>query len=262
MQPHSRPYAISIAGFDPSAGAGILADIKTMEACHVYGLGVCTAITYQHDERFAGVTWIPEAEMIRQTDILLERFRPAYIKIGLIENLDTLLRLLIHIRSRLPEVRFIWDPILKASAGFSFHSKPDQTLLEKVCTEIYLLTPNLPEALELGETESAELNARTLSRYTNVFLKGGHRKDRAGEDILMLKQGKQIHFGGRTQPVFPKHGSGCILSSAISSFLAKGAELEKACLLAKEYTLEVLDSNESLLGYHNPLAHAVHSSVS
>ncbi|HXC06124.1 MAG TPA: hydroxymethylpyrimidine/phosphomethylpyrimidine kinase [Bacteroidia bacterium] len=252
MSNGSRPYVLSIAGFDPSAGAGVLADIKTMEACHVYGFGVCTSITFQHDQTFKGLHWLPEAEITQQIDVLLERFRPSFIKIGLIENLHLLLKLIKHIRTTIPEAHFIWDPILRASAGYSFHSSPDIMLLQQVCEEVFLLTPNLPEALELGETESAELNAAWLSNYCNVFLKGGHRNDRVGEDTLFLKQGKRISYGGRTQPVFPKHGSGCILSSAICSFLAKGAELQKACLLAKEYTLEVLDSNESLLGFHTP----------
>ncbi|MFI5149399.1 MAG: hydroxymethylpyrimidine/phosphomethylpyrimidine kinase [Bacteroidia bacterium] len=257
MNKPSRPFALSIAGFDPSGGAGILADIKTMESCHVYGLGVCSAITFQNDEQFLGVEWISEKTIIQQADVLLDRFQPMYVKIGLVENMHILLRLLRHIRTRIPGVRFIWDPILRASAGYTFHTVQEQQLLMEVCREVYLLTPNLPEALELGETESAELNARKLSELCNVFLKGGHRKDRAGEDILMLREGKHLNYGGRTQPVMPKHGSGCILSSAITAFLAKGADLPKACLLAKEYTLEVLDSNETLLGFHNPSPHPV-----
>ncbi|HXC06562.1 MAG TPA: hydroxymethylpyrimidine/phosphomethylpyrimidine kinase [Bacteroidia bacterium] len=259
MQHHSRSFVLTLAGFDPSAGAGVLGDIKTMEACHVYGLGVCTAITFQHDEAFLGVNWVPVGDILKQTDVLLNRFKPAFAKIGLIENLTVLNQLVKHLKLKLPEIKIIWDPILKASAGFSFHSNPDKAILEEVCKDLFLITPNLPEALELGETESAELNAKTLSRLCNVFLKGGHRKDRAGEDILLLTAGKQITFGGRTQPVFPKHGSGCILSSAITSFLAKGADLQKACLLAKEYTLEVLDSNESLLGYHTPVVQPLNS---
>ncbi|HEV7229950.1 MAG TPA: hydroxymethylpyrimidine/phosphomethylpyrimidine kinase [Bacteroidia bacterium] len=248
---YARPHALSIAGFDPSAGAGILADIKTFEAMRVYGLGVCTAITYQNEASFAGLTWISLNDIIRQIDVLMDKYDFRQLKIGLIQSLDVLHDLLMHLRAKRPGLFIIWDPILKASAGFDFHSKPDAAKLEQVCKQIDLITPNLPEALALGSAESAELNAASLSAFCNVFLKGGHHPDKAGDDFLFLKNGKRISFKSAGNKIFPKHGSGCILSSAIAARLAKGADLEKACLLAKEYTLEVLESNESLLGYHS-----------
>ncbi len=250
MPPFSRPYVLSMAGFDPSAGAGLLADIKTFEANHAYGLGVCTAITFQTDESFDGVQWIGTEAIIKQCDLLLKKYKPQYIKIGLIENMTVMLNLIRHIRHQSETVRFIWDPILKASAGFEFHTKVDQMLLKEICEELYLITPNIPEAVELGESGAAEMNAAELSKYCHVFLKGGHRADKTGEDLLYVKNGKRITFGGRPKSLFQKHGSGCVLSSAIAARLAKGADLEKACLLAKDYTLSVLESNVSLLGFH------------
>jgi hydroxymethylpyrimidine/phosphomethylpyrimidine kinase len=249
---YARPFALSIAGFDPSAGAGILADIKTFEAMRVYGLGVCTAITYQNESVFEGLSWISFEEMKRQADVLLNKYDFRYVKIGLIQNLDMLHDLVLYLRSKRSGLFITWDPILKASSGFDFHAKPDAEKLERVCRQIDLITPNLPEAFLLGATESAELNAKALSSFCNVFLKGGHHPEKAGDDFLFLKDGKKVSFKSAGNKIFPKHGSGCILSSSITARLAKGADLEKACLLAKEYTLEVLESNESLLGYHNP----------
>ncbi len=246
----NRPSVISIAGFDPSAGAGILADIKTFEANRVYGLGVCSAITYQDDQHFRGVNWLTAEEIMLQVLVLLNRFDVKFVKIGLIESLDSALTVIRKIKKTVPEIQIIWDPILKASAGFEFHSKPGTELLQELCTELFLITPNIPEAVELGESGAAEQNATELSRYCNVFLKGGHHAKKTGEDFLYHKQGKRISFGGRTFDVKPKHGSGCVLSAAITAWLAKGAVLEKACLLAKDYTLRVLESNDSLLGYH------------
>jgi len=247
----NRNYVLSIAGFDPSAGAGILADIKTFEASRVYGLGVCSALTFQNDVEFEGVRWIPYDEILRQIKVILKRFEVQFVKIGLIESPEMLLRLLLEMKALSPSLRFIWDPILKVSAGYDFQTKPNMHLLQTICSELYLITPNIPEAVELGETGAAEQNASLLSQYCHVFLKGGHSEKKKGEDILFLKGGKRISFGGRTYDVKPKHGSGCILSSAIAARLAKGAELDKACLLAKDYTLEVLESNDSLLGYHS-----------
>jgi hydroxymethylpyrimidine/phosphomethylpyrimidine kinase len=245
-----RPYVLSIAGFDPSGGAGILADVKTFEANHAYGLGVCTAITYQDESSFSGLSWISLEEIIRQTDTVLKKYKPDCIKIGLIESLPVLLKLIHHIRKHLPTVRIIWDPILKASAGFDFHSQIDLPVFRDICSELFLITPNIPEAVELGEAGAAEMNAAEISKACNVFLKGGHRADKTGEDLLFLTNGKRITYGGRPKSIYQKHGTGCILSSAIAARLAKGADLEKACLLAKDYTLTVLESNISLLGFH------------
>jgi hydroxymethylpyrimidine/phosphomethylpyrimidine kinase len=249
MSDFSRPYVMSIAGFDPSAGAGILADIKTFEASRAYGLGVCSAITFQNDQEFEGVSWISKEDILHQAAVLLKKYPVTYVKIGLVENADVLLYLIREMHLLSPGLLFIWD--LKASAGFDFLHTPNQARLNEICAELFLITPNIPEAVELGESGAAELNASVLSEYCNVFLKGGHHPHKAGEDFLFLKKGKRISFGGRTFKVQPKHGSGCILSSAIAARLAKGAELEKACLLAKDYILEVLESNDSLLGYHS-----------
>jgi hydroxymethylpyrimidine/phosphomethylpyrimidine kinase len=246
----TRPYVLSIAGFDPSAGAGILADIKTLEANRVYGLGVCSAITFQDDTCFDGLRWINPNELRNQANLLLKRFPVQFVKVGLIEDLNILLSLIRDLKKLSPSLQFIWDPVLKATTGYDFHSKPDQNLVKELCSELFLITPNIPEAVELGESGASEENADSLSKYCHVFLKGGHHAHKAGEDFLYLKNGKRISFGGRTYNVKPKHGSGCILSSAIAAKLAKGADLEKACLLAKDYTLEVLESNDSLLGYH------------
>jgi hydroxymethylpyrimidine/phosphomethylpyrimidine kinase len=131
-----------------------------------------------------------------------------------------------------------------------FHSPTDMDQIKSICSKMYLITPNIPEALAMGTTESAELNAKTLSDSCHVFLKGGHNPERAGDDQLILKGGKTISFKSAGNKISPKHGSGCILSAALAAKLAKGLELDKACLLAKEYTLTVLESNDSLLGFH------------
>ena len=90
----SRPYALSIAGFDPSGGAGLLADCKTLEANGVYGLGVCTALTIQNDVTFERVSWVAPADIRDQIRLLLARFPIDSVKIGLFENLPQLLELI------------------------------------------------------------------------------------------------------------------------------------------------------------------------
>ncbi len=245
-----RPYVLSIAGFDPSGGAGVFADVKTFEANKVYGLGVISANTFQNDKDFSGVDWIPVEKIIEQISILQKRVEFGYIKIGLIENLESLNKIIEHLKSRTPDCRIIWDPILKASAGFEFHKSVDKSMLEKICREIYLITPNVPEALSLATNKSATENAQYISKFCHVFLKGGHAENKIGYDTLFLKEGKQFSFRPKAKGIFPKHGSGCVLSSAITANLAKGEDLHRACLKAKQYSEKYLRSNKTLLGYH------------
>jgi hydroxymethylpyrimidine/phosphomethylpyrimidine kinase len=245
-----RKYVLSIAGFDPSGGAGVLADIKTFESNKVYGLGVISANTFQNDEEFKGVDWVTVDKIIEQIDILKKRFFFEYVKIGLIESLDVLDCIIQQFKIQNSKFKIVWDPILKASAGFEFHKEVDKTLLEKICKELYLITPNVPEALLLGAHNEATESAKQLSQFCNVFLKGGHAEKKVGYDTLFLKEGKQFSFRPKIKNIFPKHGSGCVLSSAITANLAKGEDLHRACLKAKQYTEKLLSSNKTLLGYH------------
>ena len=116
-----KPYVLSIAGFDPSAGAGVLADIKTFESNGVYGFGVASALTWQNDIEFEKVEWIDYYKIIQQISVLLRRFDIQYVKIGLIESLHVLNELTRFLKERIKNPVIIYDPILKASAGFVFH---------------------------------------------------------------------------------------------------------------------------------------------
>jgi hydroxymethylpyrimidine/phosphomethylpyrimidine kinase len=255
--PDQRSYVLSIAGFDPSGGAGVLADVKTFEQCDVYGMGVVSALTFQNDIFFEKVEWLSIDQIIGQIEVLKKRNQFEFIKIGLIENLEVLYHLIKYLKSApssgLTPPRLIWDPILKASAGFEFHPELDQELLENICSELYLVTPNVPEAEQLAVSVHAEKNAEYLSRFCNVFLKGGHNAEKKGQDTLFIKNGKQILFEAKIINTFSKHGSGCVLSSAITASLAKGYGLEEACAEAKEYVTGFLMSNDTLLGYHSDL---------
>ena len=125
----TKPNILSIAGFDPSGGAGILADIKAIESNGGYGLGVLSANTWQNDIAFRKTKWMTLEEIKEQINILLERLPVMHFKIGLIESTDVLLSLVQFIKLHIPEAVIVWDPILKASAGFEFHSSIEQEKL-------------------------------------------------------------------------------------------------------------------------------------
>ncbi len=244
-----RPYALTIAGFDPSAGAGVLADVKTLEASGVYGLAACTALTVQNDVAFERVTWVTLAAIQDQIQCLLKRFPVRLVKIGLIESLPVLLELISWLKAANPAVQLVWDPVLKATAGYEFHPQPDPVLLQAICQELTLLTPNQPEALRLCPAPDAQAAASRLATWCPVLLKGGHAAGAEATDTL-LAHGERHAFAGPRLPHGEKHGSGCVLSAAILAQLALGQALPAACRAGKVYTMHVLASNATLLGYH------------
>ena len=250
--PATRPYALTIAGFDPSAGAGVLADVKTLEANGVYGLAACTALTVQHESVFERVSWVPLPDIQDQVALLLTRYPIKAVKIGLIESLPVLWELLSWLEAQRPALQIIWDPVLKATAGYEFHPHPDPVLLHRICAELALLTPNQPEALRLCPAPTPAAAATQLAHWCPVLLKGGHKSGEQATDVL-LAGGKQHEFASLRLPHGEKHGSGCVLSAAVLAQLALGQPLAAACRLGKAYTTRVLASNDTLLGYHFPL---------
>jgi hydroxymethylpyrimidine/phosphomethylpyrimidine kinase len=245
----ARPYALSIAGFDPSGGAGLLADCKTLESNAVYGLGVCSALTVQNDVEFQRVSWVSPTDILDQAQLLFARFPIGCVKIGLVESLPQLPELLAWLRAQNPYIRIIWDPVLKASAGYEFHGGPSHALVETICSSLTLLTPNRPEMLRLWPAATPEQAALEVSAFCPVLLKGGHDQGPLATDILFL-EGKEHRFAMPRLPHGEKHGSGCVLSAAVLAHLAKGAALVEACRAGKAYTATVLASNPTLLGYH------------
>ncbi|MBI5219103.1 MAG: hydroxymethylpyrimidine/phosphomethylpyrimidine kinase [Bacteroidia bacterium] len=249
MNTKKRPYVLSIAGFDPSGGAGILADIKTYEAHRVTGLGVATCITYQNENKFEQVDWLKAKQIKNQIAVLFDAYKIKYVKIGLIENFKILKQIVTYLHKINPEIKIVWDPIFKASAGFCFHQDITAETIENICKKIYLITPNRDEIQKIYPDKTALEGAKTLSEYCNVYLKGGHDEENKGRDHLFTKSSYQNY---RPKKIIKnsKHGSGCVFSAALTANLAKGFKLHKTCLKSKSYITKFLDSNNSLLGYH------------
>lgn len=239
MKDSKRPYALSIAGLDPTGGAGILADIKTFEQLGVQGFGVATAVTYQTEERYFGQDWIDLEKIIFQIDPLLDRYSIDFVKIGLIKNFEVLYKLIQYLRSK-GNYFIVWDTILSTSSGFDIHSDLEHKF--RVINEMDLITPNVPEAVKLFGTSNAE---KLAYEDVSILLKGGHDNfhDILIEDNIVTEfEGEAIEW--------KKHGTGCILSAAIVGELAKGIALQEACKKAKKYVENRMNSNSSLLAFH------------
>jgi len=245
-----RPYVMSIAGFDPTAGAGVLADIKCFEQHEVYGFGICTALTVQTDSDFLKNEWLSATQIIEQIAPLLSRFKVTAVKIGLIKGIAVLLEVIAYLKQHQPDIIIVMDPVLKASAGYEFHDWEDGfKQLLPVLKQIDLITPNYPEMTALGGKDEAFTTAKAWSSYCPVLLKGGHMENHRGTDFLFVMGG--IHeLKPKVDHVYQKHGSGCVLSASIIASMAHGNDLLAACKIAKRDTEQFLNSNETLLGYH------------
>lgn len=243
-----RPTVLSIAGFDPTGGAGLLADCKTFETIGAQGMSVCTANTIQTDKEFFEVKWVEEGLLFEQISVLLESFSFDFVKIGIVKNWRLLKIIISVLQGENPKVKIILDPVLQSSSGYDFH-KANERLID-LLPKLFLITPNWDEMQKLFPEKNPMEMAKEMSEHCNIFLKGGHNPKALGTDYLFSKN-ERIEFSANNIAVKSKHGSGCVLSSAITAYLALGNSLNESCRLGKEYTFRFLASNETLLGYHS-----------
>jgi len=242
-----RSKILTIAGFDPSGGAGILADIKTIEANKCAAFAVCTANTIQNENEFVAPNWIAEEEVFAQLDILLKEHQFEYVKIGLVPSLQFVKKVIQKLNTNNEQPKLVWDPILSASAGFKFEH--DLSELKEVLKGIYIITPNWNEVKQLSGNENTQEGASELAQFTNVYLKGGHNPDVKGKDYFYFEQ-NVFPFIPKTKVLYEKHGSGCVFSAALTANLAIGFPTIKACLRSKNYMNKFLNSTPTLLGTH------------
>lgn len=249
---YNRPIVLSIAGFDPSGGAGVLADVKTLEQLHCLGMAVITANTNQTENKFFDNNWVALELIKNQSATLLQQYKIDVVKIGIINNLKVLHELVLGLKEINAHLKIIWDTVLAASTGFSFLENIDKALLEKVLPELYLITPNFLEIKTIANIDDANFAQQYLAQFTNVLLKGGHNENNKGTDVLLTKDNvKTIIAPNNNLTFYPKHGTGCILSAAIAAYLALGKPLTEACAQAKMYVATIANSNPNLLAYHN-----------
>jgi hydroxymethylpyrimidine/phosphomethylpyrimidine kinase len=240
-----RPVALSLGGFDPSAGAGVLADVKTFELNKVYGIAVNTCVTIQNDIDFASVRWCSDDEIIESLTLLSDRYDVKAAKLGMHRNIDEVLFHVELLKQLWPKVKIVWDPVMASSSGFDLKMKIEKKILEKVLSKIDLVTPNLPE-LEKLRIE----NGGQLSGSCAYLVKGGHANGKDSEDLLFEKGKLKKVYRSKRIAGGEKHGSGCVLSSAVASGLAKGNSIQVSIVNAKKYINNFLKSNKSLSGYH------------
>ena len=252
--------ALTIAGSDSSGGAGIQADIKTMTMNGVYAMSAITALTAQNT---MGVRAIEEStpEFLKeQLDSVFEDIYPNAVKIGMVSSAE-----LIHvIADRLKYYKaqnVVVDPVMVATSGSSL-MKTDavKTLIDKLLPLATLITPNIPEAEVLSglTIESKEDMVTSANRigdnyHCAILLKGGHSINDAND--LLYSNGKLVWFEGKRIDNPNTHGTGCTLSSAITSNLAKGFTLTESVRRAKDYISGALSAQLDLGQGSGPMMH-------
>ncbi|WP_454047706.1 hydroxymethylpyrimidine/phosphomethylpyrimidine kinase [Chryseobacterium sp. Marseille-Q8038] len=242
-----RPYVISIAGFDPSGGAGLLSDSKTFEQSKVMGLGVCTALTLQTASQCLSLEWRPVKEITEAIQVLMENYPVSAVKIGIVKDAEFLSKIVETVKESNSEVKIVWDPVLKSTSQFTFFDLETLPQLKNTVNKLSLITPNYNEYSVLKEN-----NLLPDTHQCALLIKGGHREDHLGTDVLVENEKETLLLPReKSTAYFPKHGSGCVLSSAIAAELAKGENRETACRNGKSYIEKFLKSNPTLLGTHS-----------
>lgn len=241
---------LSIAGSDPSSGAGIQGDLKTCSALGAYGFSVITAITSQNTLKFFKVQQVSSDMIKNQIDSVLSDFKIDAIKIGMVYSSD----IIKAIYSKLKKIKIpiILDPVFESTTGGLLLQKDAFADFKKLLVPLaHTITPNIPEAEKLAgikirdERSMKQSLVRIRQMGTkNVIIKGGHMKKNIVTDFV-LENSKFYEFSGKKIPV-TTHGSGCGFSAALAVSIAKGNSLRDSVRFAKEFVEESIRKSQKV----------------
>ena len=259
MKPKSK--ILIIAGSDSSGGAGIQADIKTVTALGSYAMTAITAVTSQNTTGVKSIVSIPPKEISNQIIFTSKDIKPDAIKIGMLHSVKVI-KNVIKSLDIIKVKKIVLDPVMVAKGGAKLIDKNAIKLLkEKLIKRVSLITPNVPEAEILTETkiknkEDMIFAANKLIEFgaKNVLIKGGHLSSKLVQDIFVNKSEIKI-FYSRRYKTKNTHGTGCTLSSAITTFLSCGKPIKKSCELGIKYVSSGIRTNPKYGKGHGPINH-------
>lgn len=253
------PLLLTIAGFDPSCGAGIAADLKTFAAHGCYGVAAITSLTVQSTEGVQAVHNTPSAELREQLEVLAKDCDIAAVKIGMLGNRGNAA----VVAEFLDTYKFgniVHDPVMKSSSGAELLDAAGiKFVIAEFLRRASVITPNVPEAeiltgLTIKDVAGMEAAARKIVEMgaRAVIVKGGHM-ERA---VDVLFDGEQItQLGGEKVKSDNNHGTGCTFASAIAALLASGRTLTEAAMLAKAYVTKAIEKGYPVGKGRIPLDH-------
>nr|VFK27469.1 MAG: hydroxymethylpyrimidine/phosphomethylpyrimidine kinase [Candidatus Kentron sp. MB]VFK32037.1 MAG: hydroxymethylpyrimidine/phosphomethylpyrimidine kinase [Candidatus Kentron sp. MB]VFK75671.1 MAG: hydroxymethylpyrimidine/phosphomethylpyrimidine kinase [Candidatus Kentron sp. MB] len=255
---------LTIAGSDSGGGAGVQADLKTISALGCYGMSVITALTAQNTRGVTGIHVVPSVFVAEQLSAVLTDMGADAIKIGMLYSAELIRTIADGLRTY--AIPIVLDPLMAAESGGRLLQRDAlEAMKEYLMPLAKIITPNIPEAeallgRKLASHEDMREGAKRLAKYgsRNVLIKGGHGMGPVSVDFLYLAEEDRVEvLEGERIHTRNNHGTGCTLSSAIASYLAKGHEMEAAVREAKSYIGHALQTGA---GYtigqgHGPVHH-------
>ena len=256
-----KSIVLIIAGSDSSGGAGIQADIKTVTALGSYAMTAITAITAQNTTGVKSIVPIPTKEIFNQITFTIKDIKPDAIKIGMLHSnkvIESVIRSL-----KIANIKnIVLDPVMVAKGGAKLiDDNAIKILKDRLIKRVMLITPNIPEAEILTNTfirskEDMIFAAHKLIEMgaSNVLIKGGHLTSKIVQDIFVSKSDIKI-FNNKRYKTKNTHGTGCTLSSAITTFLSCGKPIKKSCELGINYVNSGIRTNPKYGKGHGPINH-------
>ena len=259
MKPKSK--ILIIAGSDSSGGAGIQADIKTVTALGSYAMTAITAVTSQNTTGVKSIIPITSEEILNQIIFTSKDIKPDAIKIGMLHSvkvIESIVKALNIVKVKM----IVLDPVMVAKGGTKLIDTNAIKLLKALLiNKVTLITPNIPETEILTQTKIKNKEDMIFAAYKliesgakNVLIKGGHLESKIVQDIFVNKSEIKI-FNSRRYKTKNTHGTGCTLSSAITTFLSCGKPIKKACELGIKYVNSAIKTNPKYGKGHGPVNH-------
>ena len=257
----TKSKVLIIAGSDSSGGAGIQADIKTVTALGSYAMTAITAVTSQNTMGVKSIVAIEPKEISNQIIFTSRDIKPNAIKIGMLHSskvIDVVTKSIDNIKIK----KIVLDPVMVAKGGAKLiDEKAIKSLKSKLINRVFLITPNIPEAEILTNTkiktkEDMIFAANKLIEYgaKNVLIKGGHLDQKYVQDVFVNKFEIKT-FNSKRYRTKNTHGTGCTLSSAITTFLSCGKPIKKSCELGIKYVNSAIKTNPKYGKGHGPINH-------
>ncbi|MCR5488864.1 MAG: bifunctional hydroxymethylpyrimidine kinase/phosphomethylpyrimidine kinase [Saccharofermentans sp.] len=252
--------ALTIAGSDSCGGAGIQADIKTMTMNGVYAMSAITALTAQNTTGVTGIMEVTPEFLASQLDAVFTDIRPDAVKTGMVASSE-LIRVIAQKLKEYGAKNIVVDPVMVATSGAKLISDDAiETLKSELLPLADVITPNIPEAEVLSgmtirnEDDMIAAAKEICEKFgCSVLCKGGHQINDAND--LLYRNGSYVWFNGKRIDNPNTHGTGCTLSSAIASNLAKGEDMDSAVKNAKDYISGALAAMLDLGKGSGPLCH-------
>ena len=256
-----KSKVLIIAGSDSSGGAGIQADIKTVTALGSYAMTAITAVTVQNTTGVKSIVPIDPKEIYNQVTFSSNDIRPDAVKIGMLHSVKVI-RSVIKSLDQIKVRKIVLDPVMVAKGGAKLIDNEAISLLKlKMIKKSFLITPNIPEAEILTNTKILTIEDMIFAAHKlidfgaeNVLIKGGHLNDKYVKDVLVNKKDIKVFNNIRIRTK-NTHGTGCTLSSAISTFLSCGKTVKRSCELGIKYVNSAIKSNPNYGKGHGPINH-------